>query len=423
MCDIEGWLEKKGRFIGLWHKRYCTIHNNILSIYNASDKKELKRNIPLCSSTSVSIVDQKKFTFAVETSDKKVFTFQAKNNEDFVKWLNNCIEALYPSTGVTLDDFQQIAVLGRGFYGKVVLARHIKSGKMVAIKSIHKKYLIDNKKLETIITERNILMNNNCQFLIKLLFSFQTPSKFYLVIEYEQGGDLFNYLKRVITMPQDEIRLCIAEIAIALNYLHQHNILYRDLKPENILICQDGHFKLTDFGISKILKSKDDTTKTLCGTSEYIAPEVIQGQEYSYAADWWQLGVLLFEICVGRTPFANENKALMYRDIVSKRVSLFPVNDKATKELINGLLKKNQNERWGFEQIKNSSFFEGFDWEQAERKEISPSYVPSPSSSSEDDLSNFDPKFTEEPLLDSVSIPVPSFIENFSYVSPLYKAM
>ena len=420
---FEGWLEKKGRVIGFWHKRFCTIDDNIFNIYSSDDKKKIKRTLELNIQTKVDIVQNNgKFQFNITSADK-VYSFQARNETEYIEWLNHVLTAMHPTnTEIARDHFEDICVLGRGFYGKVTLARHKSTGKLVAIKSIHKRDLMDKNKVETVMAERTILAQCDSPFIVKLLFSFQTPSKFYLVLEYEQGGDLFNYIKRSdpSSVTNDTVKMIIAELALALNHLHQHNIIYRDLKPENVLFCKDGHIKLTDFGISKVLSDPNEVTRTLCGTSEYLAPEVIQGKDYSFAVDWWQLGTLMYELIVGRTPFGNDNRAIMYQNITSKRVGLFPVKDQAARELISHLLKKNPAERAGFEQIKHSNYFKDFDWDLAEARGIQPKYIPQ--SSSEEDVSNFDSEITKESPLDSIVMPVASYFNGFNYISPEYKS-
>lgn len=419
MCDIEGWLEKKGGFVGIWHKRFCTLHSGLFCIYKDSGKKQLTRTFKITKTSSVVVVDGKRsFCFSVTPEGDKTYHFQALNEEDEIKWLNNAIQALYPDVGPKLEDFEPVAVIGRGFYGKVMLAKHKETGKLVAIKSIHKKELIEKNKVETVLVERDVLMKTNNPFIINLLCSFQTPSKFYFVLEYASGGDLFGYLKKYENFPKSQVQLYIAELAIALNHLHQNNIIYRDLKPENVLFCADGHLKLTDFGISKILNDPNDTTRTLCGTSEYLAPEVIEGAEYSFAIDWWQLGCLMYEMYAGRTPFANENQSMMYRNITTRNVGLFPIKDPQAKELISVLLKKNPQERGGFEEIKNSEFFKGFDWDKCMRREIQPPYIPV--SKSQDDLSNFDSTFTNEPTYDSNTMPVTERFDDFAFMDPKF---
>ena len=261
-------------------------------------------------------------------------------------------------------------------------------------------------------------MKTNSPFIVNLLCSFQTPSKFYLVIDFECGGDMFGYLKKTDTITMNQVRLYVAEIAIALNHLHQMNIIYRDLKPENILLCKDGHLKLTDFGISKILSDPNETTKTLCGTPEYLAPEMIDGKEYSFSVDWWELGCFMYELIVGKAPFQDENRYNLFRNITNKNVHLFPVKDTNARKLIGHLLKKKPEERATFEDIKNSDFFQGFDWEACEQKRLDPPYIPE--TSSEDDLSNFDPQYTELPVAESLVMPIFERFENFAFSNPQF---
>ena len=402
---------------------FCMLDDASLDVFE-NEKMEVKCfNIELNEETRVSItndeLDNDLFKFVITDSNGNAYTLATKSEESRIQWLNSI---LLPSCNkqqtTKLDDFEIKAVLGRGFYGKVMLAQHKETGRYVAIKSIRKKELIEKNKINTVLTERDILLNSHCPYIIEILSTFQTPSKFYLVLEYAQGGDLFTHLKNQGTLPYDEVKMYVAEIAIALNHLHEHSVIYRDLKPENVMFCSDGNIKLTDFGISKILKDTSETANTICGTDEYVPPEEIEHQPYGFAADWWQLGILMYEMIVGYTPFANDNKMTLYRNITKKMPSLFRIKDQGAKELIGMLLKKDPSQRAGFNEIKNSQFFKDFDWKSAEEKSLSPLFIPS--SSSEDDLSNFDAEYTHQNIKESLVMPVLDNFEGFAYTSPLF---
>ena len=404
-------------------KVFCSLTDRTLSIFEDENSNKTKFNIQFTPKDKVSITndDQKSslHKFSITTESNETYSFGAETEELRLNWLNSLfmsIESTQQTT--TLDDFEIIAVIGKGFFGKVMLAQHKLTKKYVAIKSIHKKELLEKNKVSLVLTERDILVNTKCPYIINLLSTFQTPSNFYLVLEYAPGGDLFTYLRSKGTLPLDQVRFYIAEIAIALHHLHKHSIIYRDLKPENILFCSDGNIKLTDFGISKILKDPLDTTKTLCGTDEYLPPEEIEGKPYSFAADWWQLGILMFEMIAGFTPFECSNKMMLFKSITKSAVSMFPIKDKNAKDLLNLLLKKDPTQRANFQKIKESAFFQGFDWNLAQEKALQPMYVPS--SSSDDDIGNFDEEFTSQSTKESLVQPCWDTFEGFSFTSPSF---
>ena len=214
-----------------------------------------------------------------------------------------------------MDNFKILSVIGRGYYGKVMLVQEIKSPKnFYAIKSIRKTTLKESNSIHTIVAERNVLAKCKHPFIVSLKFAFQTPSKFYFGLEYAPGGELFYHMQHRGLLPLEEVRLYVAEIALAFDFLHKNNIIYRDLKPENVLLDADGYVKLTDFGLAKDLSSINQTS-TFCGTTEYLAPEIIRHMEYSFSVDWWTLGILAFELLFGRTPFANQNRIKMFQNI------------------------------------------------------------------------------------------------------------
>lgn len=415
MSDLEGYLDVKRPSEKDWHIRFCTLSGNGLCMYEDETKIALSCQIIIDHDTNISCSDEneKALIFSITCPNAGVYAFRAKCLDSLVKWLNKLLQKLYPSNGISIDDFEIISELGRGSYGKVMLAKYKKTDELVAIKSIHKKFLIDKHQVNTVLTEREILMKVDCPYIIKLLFSFQSPSKFYLVLEYSSGGDLFSHLRNSGRFTLDDIRIYIAELAVAIHHLHKNSIIYRDLKPENVLFCADGHLKLTDFGISKILKQHSDTTSTMCGTKEYIAPEEILGNQYGYAVDWWQLGILLYEIIARHTPFANENTQTLFKNILSRNVALFPIRDPGAKSLIGHLLKKDPKERACFKDIHASPFFEGFDWDTIANHSAKCAYIPDDFSS--DDCVNCDAECQGERPCESYVMPVMERFENFSY--------
>ncbi|KAH0791691.1 AGC family protein kinase [Histomonas meleagridis] len=281
----------------------------------------------------------------------------------------------YSKSQVNIDSFRLITVIGHGYYGKITLAQKLDTEELYAIKTVHKKRLIDFDRIHTAICERKVLTECHHPFIISLYYAFQTSSKFYFCLEFVPGGELFKHMQECGTLPIPEVKLYIAEISLALDYLHSLGVIYRDLKPENVLLDAQGHVKLTDFGLCKNLLDQS-MTSTFCGTNEYLAPEVISHSEYSFEIDFWALGILMYEMLVGDTPFNSQNRNLMFKRILTSEIEFDPDFDPNAQSLIEGLLEKDPKKRIGFNEIKKHKFFEGIDWDKVYNKQTRPLYVP-----------------------------------------------
>ena len=295
-------------------------------------------------------------------------------------------------------DFKEIKLIGKGSFGKVFLVRFKKNNKLYAMKVLNKSLLREKNQESNIKTERDLMVQINCPFIVSIKFAFQNDSKLFLVQEFLQGGDLFFHIHTHQKFSNEKVKFYIVELVLAIECLHKNNMLYRDLKPENILIGKDGHIKLTDFGLSKII-STFDKTYTICGTLQYLAPEILGGEGYNESVDWWSLGCIMFEMLTGRLPF--KFKKDLNLDIYKKKIR-FPayVDDKA-KDLISKLLDYNQKKRLGsgdngWEQVKGHPYFDGVDWDEALAKKIKPPFIPK--LENEFDLKYFEKTYTEEPI-------------------------
>uniref|UniRef100_A0A4W3GF33 non-specific serine/threonine protein kinase n=1 Tax=Callorhinchus milii TaxID=7868 RepID=A0A4W3GF33_CALMI len=302
-------------------------------------------------------------------------------------------------------DFAFLKVIGKGSFGKVLLAKHKMDGKFYAVKVLHKKVILKRKEQRHIMAERNVLLKNvKHPFLVGLHYSFQTTDKLYFVLDFINGGELFFHLQRERCFPEARARFYAAEIASALGYLHSLNIVYRDLKPENILLDSQGHIVLTDFGLCKEGVSCTDTTSTFCGTPEYLAPEVLRKQPYDNTVDWWCLGSVLYEMLYGLPPFYSRDTAEMYEHILHKPLQLRPGTSNSACSILEGLLEKDRQRRLGakedFAEINCHPFFDLINWEDLDQKEIPPPF--NPSVAGPEDLQNFDPEFTEEQVPHSI---------------------
>uniref|UniRef100_A0A3Q4AJA9 Serine/threonine-protein kinase sgk-1 n=1 Tax=Mola mola TaxID=94237 RepID=A0A3Q4AJA9_MOLML len=246
------------------------------------------------------------------------------------------------------SDFDYLKVIGKGSFGKVLLARHRKYGGYYAVKVLQKQMIVKRKEQRHVMVERSVLLKGlEHPFLVGLHFSFQTPNRLYLVLDYVNGGELFYHLQREGSFSEPRAAFYAAEMAMALGYLHSLDIVYRDLKPENILLDSEGHVMLTDFGLCKEGVTIRGIMHTFCGTPEYLAPEVLRGHPYGPAVDWWGLGTVLFEMLHGLPPFYNQSKAEMFENILNAPLQLHSATSEAARSLLEGLLERHVYKRLG----------------------------------------------------------------------------
>jgi len=303
------------------------------------------------------------------------------------------------------DDFQILKLIGKGTFGQVYQVRKKDTRRIYAMKVLQKKVIVQKKEVAHTVGERNILVRTamtDSPFIVGLKFSFQTPTDLYLVTDYMSGGELFWHLQKEGRFDEKRAKFYIAELILALQHLHLHDIVYRDLKPENILLDANGHIALCDFGLSKANLTKNATTNTFCGTTEYLAPEVLLDEAgYTKMVDFWSLGVLVFEMCCGWSPFYAEDTQQMYKNIAFGKVR-FPRDTLTTegRNFVKGLLNRNPRHRLGAtddaEELKKHPFFADIDWVALTKKTITPPFKPK--LKSETDTSNFDPEFTNAPV-------------------------
>ncbi|KAI5291029.1 hypothetical protein KEM54_006622 [Ascosphaera aggregata] len=299
------------------------------------------------------------------------------------------------------NDFQLLSLVGKGTFGQVYQVMKKDTKRIYAMKVLSKKVIIQKKEVQHTIGERNILVRSaqtNSPFIVGLKFSFQTPTDLYLVTDYMSGGELFWHLQKEGRFEEPRAKFYIAELILALKHLHDHDIVYRDLKPENILLDANGHIALCDFGLSKANLASDDTTNTFCGTTEYLAPEILlDDQGYTKMVDFWSLGVLVFEMCCGWSPFYAEDTQQMYKNIAFGKVR-FPRDALSIdgRNFVKGLLNRNPKHRMGATndalELMAHPFFNDIDWEALEQKNVPPPFKPK--LTSEMDTSYFDPEFT-----------------------------
>ena len=287
---------------------------------------------------------------------------------------------------ISENDFTQIKLIGKGSYGNVFLVRYNKNNCLYAMKVYKKSDLREKNQENNTKSERNLLTKINFPFIVEVKFAFQTETKLFLVQEFIQGGDLFFHIHSGPKFSTQKTKFYIVEIILAIDFLHKNNMIYRDLKPENILIDSKGHIKLTDFGLSKIVKNMEDNE----------------------CVDWWSLGIIMYEMLTGKLPFKFDKRDSQNELNVYNKKIFFPnwIEENA-KDLINNLLiidpeKRLGNGSDGAENIKNHPFFSDIDWNKALNKQLKPPFIPN--IDNETDIKYFEKSLAESPVFSDSSL-------------------
>ncbi|XP_029785407.1 ribosomal protein S6 kinase alpha-3 isoform X1 [Suricata suricatta] len=308
------------------------------------------------------------------------------------------------------SQFELLKVLGQGSFGKVFLVKKISGSdarQLYAMKVLKKATLKVRDRVRTKM-ERDILVEVNHPFIVKLHYAFQTEGKLYLILDFLRGGDLFTRLSKEVMFTEEDVKFYLAELALALDHLHSLGIIYRDLKPENILLDEEGHIKLTDFGLSKESIDHEKKAYSFCGTVEYMAPEVVNRRGHTQSADWWSFGVLMFEMLTGTLPFQGKDRKETMTMILKAKLGMPQFLSPEAQSLLRMLFKRNPANRLGagpdgVEEIKRHSFFSTIDWNKLYRREIHPPFKPA--TGRPEDTFYFDPEFTAKTPKDSPGIP------------------
>ncbi|KAH7926459.1 kinase-like protein [Leucogyrophana mollusca] len=302
---------------------------------------------------------------------------------------------------VGLDDFNFLAVLGKGNFGKVMLAEEKKTNGLYAIKVLKKEFIIDNDEVESTRSEKRVFLaaaRERHPFLLGLHSCFQTETRVYFVMEYVSGGDLMLHIQRK-QFSLRQAKFYASEVLLALEYFHANDIVYRDLKLDNILLTLDGHVKVADYGLCKEGMGFGDTTSTFCGTPEFMAPEILLEQRYGRAVDWWAFGVLTYEMLLGQSPFRGDDEDEIF-DAILEDEPLYPITmPRDAVSILQKLLTRDPTRRLGStkadaEEIKRHPFFKDVNFDDVLNKRIPPPYFPTINGSA--DTSNFDEEFTKE---------------------------
>ncbi|NXN41463.1 PKN2 kinase, partial [Rhinoptilus africanus] len=306
---------------------------------------------------------------------------------------------------VQIEDFHCIAMLGRGHFGKVLLAQYKATRKLYAIKALKKKDIIRRDEIDSLNCEKRIfevVNSSDHPFLVNMFACFQTPHHACFVMEYTPGGDLMMRIHEDV-FPEHMARFYAACVVLGLQFLHEKKIVYRDLKLDNLLLDAEGFVKIADFGLCKEGIGFGDRTNTFCGTPEFLAPEVLTDISYTRAVDWWGLGVLIYEMLVGESPFPGDDEEEVFDSIVNDEVRYPRFLSSEALSIIRKLLRKCPERRLGAgekdaEEIKIQAFFKEIDWDALFARTLKPPFVPTLRDPT--DISNFDEEFTsQKPIL------------------------
>ncbi|XP_018362475.1 PREDICTED: cAMP-dependent protein kinase catalytic subunit beta-like [Trachymyrmex cornetzi] len=300
------------------------------------------------------------------------------------------------------DDFERYRTVGTGAFGRVMLVKHRSTNTYYAMKVLDKANLVKTKQVDHTLNEKRILQSINFPFLVFMEFCFKDNSYVYMVMPFAQGGEMFTHLRRMGKFDESLAKFYAAQVALALEYLHHCSLIYRDLKPENILIQNSGYIRMTDFGFCKMV---DGRTWTLCGTPEYLAPEVILSKGYGKAVDWWSFGVLIYEMNAGYPPFYAHDPMKIYEKIIAGKYKFAHHFGEELRDILKNILQVDLTRRCGnlkdgSMDIKRHRWFKSINWIEIYHQKVQPSFIPHCSNSG--DTTNFD-------LYDEVPLEVSSF--------------
>lgn len=373
-------------------KKLCTTFKlyevDMINLNNVMTTKQDFKNKRVIrpANASVKIVNLEKYMEQARTEQER--TTQLRRETKILYQKKND-----PLKEICIDDFELLKILGKGAFGKVVLAQKKDNKKLYAIKILMKKQIIDTDQIEHTKAEKTILQHVNHPFLVGLEYAFQTNQKLYFVMQFMQGGELFQHLRSFRRFSEPQAKFYAACIVLGLGHMHNKNYIYRDLKLENLLLDEKGYAMLTDFGLAKNIRA-DEKAMTFCGTPEYLSPEVLLGKGHNRPTDWWTLGILIYEMVFGIPPFYERNRKLMYQKIVKEAAVFKPtvvISDKC-KDIILKLLEKDPAKRLGSAsdslEVLSHPWFSEIDLTLLTERKLKSPFLP--------DLNNWEKNFDKE---------------------------
>ncbi|BFU24294.1 PH domain containing protein kinase, putative [Entamoeba histolytica HM-1:IMSS-B] len=406
----EGWLAKQGGGWKNWKHRWFVLDGTTLTYYKDQLRMKKMGEIDLMLAFAIVPNEELKlknfpYIFSISTPSR-VYNISASSSKERDEWIESLlnsknkketlIEKEEEEKPISIEDFDIITLLGKGAFGKVLLVRYKRTGEKFALKMVEKKKVIEMEELEHTMTEKNILQKVKHPFLVNLYYSFQSATHLHYVIDYCPGGELYYRLIQEKSFCESRTQFYISQVILALECLHQMNIIYRDVKLENVLICEDGYLRLTDFGLSKENVSGNETTATFCGTPEYLSPEVVLAEPYTNVIDWWGVGIMTYEMMHGQAPFISDNIQQLYQKILYSPV-IFPTTSPVSavcKDFITKMLEKKICDRLSTpEKIKTHPWWNSFDWDALYQKKIPAPFKPD---MSQDGKTNFGEEFINE---------------------------
>lgn len=311
-------------------------------------------------------------------------TFTRQNHQDHQRYLDMLKLEFKkrfedpPVSENNTDNYDTIKAIGNGAYGEVFLVRDKSAFTYHAMKVVEKSVVVERKHVNNLILEKRILLSAQFPFLVSLDDAFKDNVYLYFILPYIAGGELFTYIQKYGSLADHVSKFYASQVILAIEYLHYCEIVHRDIKPENILLDTNGYVKLCDFGFCKVLTKK---TWTLCGTPEYLAPEVILSRGYSYSVDWWAIGILIFEMGSGFPPFFASDPSRLYENILEGHYKCPDSLPPDCKNIIRGLLQSDPTKRLGCQKngvfdIKSHSWFNDLNWHSILQQKAPPPFVP-----------------------------------------------
>ena len=394
----SGQVSRKRRMFGFWKTYQAELCQRELRLCKGPQTKSLV-SIPINKATKVGLICHKGGHKLVVENEKKKIVMKATNSpSEIFTWLLEIRSAAFSNAGVSIRQFERVRILGRGFFGKSILASHRETGELVVIKTVDKKSVIETRKIDTVLTEFRVVDSVKSPFIAQMKYAFQSSTRLYMVYEFLSGGNLLGLINSGSQISEFDVKMYVAEIGLALHELHMNGIVYGNLKPENILIGGDGHLKLGDLGLCKDVSTP---ACELLGALEFTAPEVLENKSYSYGVDWWALGVLAWQMLYRRLPFQDEDRGQVMEKILREQPVFECSTDPLLTDLIQRLLNKDQQKRADWDSFHGHPIWAMVPLNEVMKKKLRPAFIPDARTT--ECAMNCESTFSYESALDSIS--------------------